>query len=55
MLTTSTAQRALSAYGGEARWRDASAVEAVFTVGGLMFLWKRGRGFKNLHFRAEIG
>jgi hypothetical protein len=31
----------LDAYGGEARWRSATAVEAHLTIGGLLFRWKR--------------
>jgi hypothetical protein len=37
------AQRMLDAYGGEARWRSAGAVEAHATIGGLLFRWKRRR------------
>jgi hypothetical protein len=35
------AQRVLDAYGGEERWRAATAVEARLTIGGLLFRWKR--------------
>lgn len=35
-----TAARALKAYGGEAAWRDATAVESTVTVGGLLFQLK---------------
>jgi hypothetical protein len=35
-----TAARALKAYGGEAVWRDATAVESTVTVGGLLFQLK---------------
>jgi hypothetical protein len=31
----------VDAYGGEERWRAASAVEARLTIGGLLFRWKR--------------
>jgi hypothetical protein len=34
-------QRMLDAYGGEERWRSATAVEARLTIGGLLFRWKR--------------
>jgi len=34
---TSTAQRAIAAYGGEARWRSASAIELTLSAGGLAF------------------
>jgi hypothetical protein len=37
------AQRMLDTYGGEARWRAATAVEAHLTIGGLLFRWKRRR------------
>ncbi len=36
-----TAQRMIDAYGGEERWRAATAVEAHLTIGGLLFRWKR--------------
>ena len=32
-----TAARALKAYGGEAVWKDATAVESTVTVGGFCF------------------
>jgi hypothetical protein len=35
-----TAARALKAYGGEAAWKGASAVESTVTVGGLLFQLK---------------
>jgi hypothetical protein len=35
------AQRMLDAYGGEEKWRAATAVEAHLTIGGLLFRWKR--------------
>ena len=35
-----TAARALKAYGGEAVWKDASAVQSTVTVGGLLFQLK---------------
>src|SRR5207245_10053394 len=34
------AARALKAYGGEAVWKDATAVESTVTVGGLLFQLK---------------
>ena len=34
MLST-TAERAIAAYGGQARWKEASAVEATVSTGGL--------------------
>lgn len=33
----------LDAYGGESRWRSATAVEAHLTIGGMLFRWKRRR------------
>jgi hypothetical protein len=41
LMPEALAQRMLDAYGGEARWRSASAVEARLTIGGLLFRWKR--------------
>jgi len=35
-----TAARALKAYGGQAVWRDATTVESIVTVGGLLFQLK---------------
>src|SRR5712691_4488892 len=48
------AKRMLDAYGGEARWRAASAVEAHVTIGGLLFRWKRrGEGrWPSVHIRV---
>jgi hypothetical protein len=37
---SATAARALKAYGGEAAWTDASAVDSTVTVGGLLFQLK---------------
>jgi hypothetical protein len=37
------ARQMLDAYGGEERWRRATAVEAHLTIGGLLFRWKRRR------------
>jgi hypothetical protein len=41
LMPDGLAQRLLDAYGGEARWRAAQAVEARLTIGGLLFRWKR--------------
>jgi hypothetical protein len=49
------AQRMVDAYGGEERWRAATAVEAHMTIGGLLFRWKRrsqGR-WPSVHVRVE--
>jgi hypothetical protein len=46
----------LEAYGGESRWRDATAVEARISMGGLM-LRMRGhpeRSMQNMRTRTEI-
>jgi hypothetical protein len=46
----------LDGYGGERRWRQASAVEARLTIGGLLFRWKRraeGR-WPSVRVRVEI-
>jgi hypothetical protein len=51
------AQRMLDAYGGEAKWRTATAVEARLTIGGLLFRWKRrseGR-WPSVQIRVEVG
>jgi hypothetical protein len=49
------AQRMLDAYGGEATWRSAEAVEAHLTIGGLLFRWKRrGQGkWPSVRIRVE--
>jgi hypothetical protein len=39
-MLSATAQRALEAYGGAARWRAASTVELVLSAGGLAFRLK---------------
>lgn len=54
MTLSPTAERALAAYGGRERWADATAVEATLSVGGLAFLMKWQRPFRQLHVRAEI-
>jgi hypothetical protein len=48
------AQRVLGAYGGGERWRRATAVEAVVSVGGLAFRLKGQRGFRKLRVRATV-
>lgn len=49
------AQRMLDTYGGEERWRSATAVEARLTIGGLLFRWKRrGEGrWPSVNIRVE--
>ena len=46
----------LDAYGGEERWRAATAVEARLTIGGLLFRWKRrGEGrWPSVDIRVEL-
>lgn len=44
----------LTAYGGEARWRNATAVEAVVSSGGLVFLMKQRRPLHRIEVFAEI-
>jgi hypothetical protein len=50
------AQRLVDAYGGEERWRSATAVEARLTIGGLLFRWKRRREgyWPVVYVRCEI-
>ena len=48
------AKRVVAAYGGEERWRAATAIETRLDTGGLLFRWKRGRGFRDLHMRADV-
>lgn len=47
----------LDAYGGERRWREAAAVEARLTIGGLLFRWKRGGegSWPTVRVRVETG
>jgi hypothetical protein len=49
------AKRMLDTYGGEERWRSATAVEAHLTIGGLLFRWKRrGEGrWPSVRIRVE--
>ena len=54
---TALAERMLEAYGGEARWRAATAIEARLAIGGLLFRWKRrtqGR-WPSVRVRTEVG
>lgn len=46
--------RVFAAYGGEARWKAATGAEAIVSVGGPLFLLKRGGGFRNQRVRAEF-
>lgn len=54
MTLSPTARRALEAYGGEERWRTASAVEATLSAGGLAFRLKWQRPLQLLHVRAAV-
>ena len=47
-------QRVIAAYGGEAKWRQAKAVEAVISSGGLAYRLKWQRPVQRLRVRAEI-
>jgi hypothetical protein len=55
LMPEGLARRLLDAYGGEARWREATAVEAHLTIGGLLFRWKRrGEGrWPSVRVRVE--
>jgi hypothetical protein len=48
------ADRVVEAYGGEERWRAATQIDVHLDAGGLLFRWKRGRGFRGLHMRADV-
>jgi hypothetical protein len=48
-----TTQRALDAYGGEQRWRAASAVEATISAGGLAFRMKWRRPLDHVRGHAK--
>jgi hypothetical protein len=53
-MSTETARRAIEAYGGEASWRSASAVEASFSAGGWAFRLKLQRPARSLRVRVEL-
>ena len=48
-------ERVVAAYGGEASWRQARAVEATFSCGGRLIRGKRGREYPGIEARAELG
>jgi hypothetical protein len=50
----SLAKRVVDAYGGEERWRAASTIDVQLDAGGLLFRWKRGRGFRGLNMQAQV-
>ena len=54
MELSKTAKRALAAYGGADRWRQAGAAEATVTVGGLLFALKRRMSSPRARVRTEI-
>ena len=54
MELSKTAKRALAAYGGADRWRQAGAAEATVIVGGLLFRLKRRMPFPRARVRTEI-
>ena len=54
MALSQTARRALEAYGGEQRWRSATAVEVVLSAGGLAFRMKWQRAFRRVRGRVEL-
>ena len=51
---SSTAKRAVSAYGGADRWRNARAIEVVVSANGLGFRLKWRRPAPNADVRVEI-
>jgi hypothetical protein len=53
-MVSGPAKRALDAYGGEARWRAATAVKARVSAGGLAFRQKWRPTFRDLGVEAEI-
>lgn len=53
MLST-TAERAIEAYGGADRWRAAEFVETRATFRGLLFVWKTRRPRPNARLRCAV-
>lgn len=53
-MAASLREQVLNAYGGEARWLEAKAVEAVVSSGGLAYWMKWRRPVHRLKVRAEI-
>ncbi len=53
-MSTSLRERVIEAYGGEARWRAATAVEVTFSAWGWAFRLKWQASFKSAHARFEI-
>ena len=54
MTLTALTQRALDAYGGEERWRNAAAVECRLSAHGWAFRLKMRRAMKELAIRATL-
>ena len=54
MSASAVLERAIEAYGGEERWRSIGTIEARGSCNGLLFRWKRGHGFSDLHIRAKV-
>jgi hypothetical protein len=53
-VLSETARRAVEAYGGEARWKAASAVEAIFSAGGEAFVAKRRPFFERASITVPV-
>lgn len=53
MAISQTARRALDAYGGEERWRSATAIEVSLSAGGLAFQLKWQGAFRRV--RGRVG
>lgn len=54
MSASAVLERAIEAYGGEERWRAIGEIEAHGSCSGLLFRWKRGHGFDDLHIRLKV-
>jgi hypothetical protein len=54
MSAASVLDRAIEAYGGEERWRSLERIEARVSGSGLLFRWKRGRGFEDIAVTAKV-
>jgi hypothetical protein len=54
MSASAVLDRAIEAYGGEERWRAIEAIQARGSCTGLLFRWKRGRGFRNIDIHAKV-
>ncbi len=54
MLLSSTAQRALDAYGGAALWSNATDITAEVSASGLAFFLKRRPKFDHVHIELKV-